>query len=253
MVPMKKKSFLAAGITAALALSMAACSSGDGDDAASDGKQELTFLTHWGPEQVKMLEDAGTAFTADNPDITVKVQAVPFGNLLSTLRTQGSSADGPSIVGIYDAWLPELVRDGLAAKAPADIASQVTDNWPSGVVTAASNGGDVYGIPNEIDLYQLNYNTDLFDAAGISSPPTDWTELVDDSAKLAQSSEQGIGFITNWNSGVVHPFLSLLASNGGTFLNSDGTASELTSPQAIETAELYEKLVAAGSTKSTLR
>ncbi len=46
---------------------------------------------------------------------------------------------------------------------------------------------------------------------------------------------------------MVHPFLSLLASNGGSFLNEEGTASELTSPEALETAELYEKLVADGS------
>lgn len=263
MVTMNRKVIFAVGMTAALALSIGACSSGDGGNEAttgggsttggsSDEKQELTFLTHWGPDQVKALEDAGKAFTAENPNITLTVQAVPFGNLLSTLRTQGASPDGPSIVGIYDAWLPELVRDGLAGKAPSDVASEVSSNWPEGVVTAASSGGDVFGIPNEIDLYQLNYNTKLFEDAGIADAPTTWPELVDGAAKLSSDGQQGIGFITNWNSGVVHPFLSLLASNGGTFLNADGTASELTSPQAIETAELYQTLVEAGSTQASM-
>ncbi|MGO2520579.1 MAG: extracellular solute-binding protein [Microbacterium sp.] len=243
-----KKSLLAvtaAGLAATLTL--AGCAGGSGDSGGEGGAQQLTFLTHWGPEQVKMLEAAGEAFTADNPDVTVKVQAVPFGNLLSTLRTQGASADGPAIVGIYDAWLPELVRDGLSAQAPADVADEVTTNWPESVVSAASNGGDVYGIPNEIDLYQLNYNKALFDAAGIAEPPADWDALVKDAGKLTSGDAQGFGLITGWNSGVVHPFLSLLASNGGTFLNEDGTASALTSAEALETAELYETLIAAGS------
>lgn len=242
-----KKSFLAlAAMGAATALVLTGCSGGSsGDDG---GEQELTFLTHWGPEQVAMLEEAGAAYTAENPGVTLTVQAVPFGNLLSTLRTQGASAEGPAIVGIYDAWLPELVRDGLAAKAPEGVAGEVATNWPENVVTAASSSDEVYGIPNEIDLYQLNYNKPLLDAAGVSEPPADWDALVESAAALTTADQQGFGVITGWNSGVVHPFLSLLASNGGSLLNEEGTASELMSAEALETAELYETLIEAGST-----
>ncbi|WP_426184419.1 extracellular solute-binding protein [Microbacterium sp. TWP3-1-2b2] len=247
---MKKTVLAATGLGVVAALTLSGCA-GSTESGSGDGTQEITFLTHWGPDQVAMLEAAGDAFTAEHPDVKLTVQSVPFGNLLSTLRTQGTSANGPTIVGAYDAWLPELVRDGLAAKAPGDVADDVSANWPSGVVTAASNGGDLYGVPNEIDLYALNYNAALFEAAGISEAPADWDALVDDAAKLTTGDQQGIGFITGWNSGAVHPFLSLLASNGGTFLNEDGTASNLTSEEAIETAELYETLVNAGSTDAS--
>lgn len=241
---MKKNTWLAGlAVAASVGLVATACSaSGGGSDS---GKTELTFLTHWGPDQVGMLEDAAAAFTTENPDITVKVQAVPFANLLSTLRTQGASADGPTIAGVYDAWLPELARDGLAAQSPADVAKDVTDNWPASVVNAASQEGTVYGIPNEIDLYELNYNAALFKEAGITAAPTNWDELVVAAEKITALGDgrQGIGFITSWNSGAVHPFLSLLASNGGTFLNSAGDRADLESPQALETAKLYQELV----------
>ena len=257
-----KKTFIGAGLVLALALT--GCSGGGNtptptptDTAATSAAaapQNLTFLTHWGPDQVKMLEDAGAAYTKDHPNVTITIQAVPFANLLSTLRTQGTSPDGPTIVGIYDAWLPELVRDGLAAKAPADVASDVKANWPAGVVSAASQGGDVYGVPNEIDLYALNYNQALFDKAGITAPPTTWDELTADAQKIAALGDgiQGIGFITNWVSGVVHPFLSLLASNGGTFLTPDGKAAALDSKAALETAQLYQKLVDTKATNLTM-
>ncbi len=250
---MKTRLTKAAGIAVAALLLATGCSTGGEttDDPSGDaggGNETVTFLTHWGPDQVKMLETAAEAFTADNPDITVTIQAVPFGNLLSTLRTQGASPDGPTITGIYDLWLPELVRDGLADKAPSDVASDVKDNWPANFVDAASADGEVFGVPNEVDLYQLNYNKALFEEAGIAEPPATWDELVADAEKLTKSdggaiSQQGIGFITSWGSGAVHPFLSLLASNGGSFLNDDGTASELDSPEAIETAKLYQQLV----------
>lgn len=249
---MKKKTLAqAAAIGLAVALAATGCSATPSSEESGD--TTITFLTHWGPDQVSMLEDAAAAFTEDNPSITVDVQAVPFGNLLSTLRTQGASPDGPTITGIYDLWLPELVRDGLADQAPADVAAEIEGNWPASLVTAASAEGDVYGIPNEVDLYQLNYNTALFAEAGIDAPPATWDELVTAAEKLTKTdggatTQQGIGFITGWGSGAVHPFLSLLASNGGTFLNEDGTASALTEPAALETAELYQELVDGGMT-----
>ena len=110
---MKKATFArAAGLGLAVALAVTGCSANSG--AETDGKTTITFLTHWGPDQVTMLEKSAAEFSKANPNITVKIQAVPFGNLLSTLRTQGASPDGPTISGIYDLWLPELVRDGLA-------------------------------------------------------------------------------------------------------------------------------------------
>ncbi|HEY0247854.1 MAG TPA: extracellular solute-binding protein [Gryllotalpicola sp.] len=231
--------FAAVGLTAALALS--GCSSSS--SSSSGGTQDITFLTHWGPDQVKQLKSAAASYEKSHPKTKITVQAVPFGNLLSTLRTQGSSASGPTIAGVYDLWIPELVKDGITDKAPSSVANDVTSNYSKGVVTSASQKGTVYGIPNEVDLYQLNYNKALFAAAGIAQPPTTWDELTADAKKLATGGHQGIGFITNWDSGVVHPFLSLLASDGGSMLNDDGTKSALTSAQAEETAKLYQTLV----------
>ena len=225
-------------------------STGAGGSGSTGSPVTISYLTHWGPDQVKQLEAAADAFHKDNPNITVKFQAVPFANLLSTIQTQGSSSGGATIASIYDLWLPGLIKSGVAAKAPADVASEVTSNWSEGLVNDVSSNGAVYGIPNEVDLYALNYNTKLFTAAGISQPPTTWDELVADAAKLTDKAkgQQGFGVITNWAAGVDHPFLSLAASNDGYFLNSDKTASALTTPNVEATAQLYETLLKAGST-----
>lgn len=44
--------------------------------------QELTYLTHWPPETVALLEEAIGRYEAENPGVTIEVRAVPFGNLL---------------------------------------------------------------------------------------------------------------------------------------------------------------------------
>lgn len=250
-----------AALTAATAafVLLAACSSGDGSGTSTEGEtggqtgggeaQEISYLTHWGPDQVAQLEEAAAAFTKENPDITVTVQAVPFANLLSTLRTQGGSASGPTIASIYDAWLPELVRDGVAAPAPDDAAAAVTEGWAENIVAASSSEDTVYGFPNEIDLYALNYNTRLFEEAGLDGPPATFDELVSDAAALTDEAAgvQGFGVITNWASGAVHPFLSLAASNGGRMLDDSGKAA-LTDEKVVAVADLYKTMLDAGST-----
>ncbi|MBN9177491.1 MAG: extracellular solute-binding protein [Microbacterium sp.] len=249
----RKHQLAAAGIGLVAIASLAGCA-GTTSSAPSDGSGvEITYLTHWGPEQTAQLEAAAAAFTAENPDVTIKVQSVPFDQLLSTLATQGSGPDGPTITNIYTAWLPQLASDGIVGPAPADVAADVTANYGAGFAAAASTEGSVYGVPNEVALYQLNYNTELFQAAGISEAPADWDALIADATALKGAGVKNpYGFITAWGNGVVHPFLSLLASNGGSFLNADGTASALTSPEALEVARLYEELVDKGLTDISL-
>ena len=207
---------------------------------------DVSFLTHWSPETVAKLEAAGAAYTKAHPDVTLTVRAVPFGDLLTTLRSSGGGAGGATIAGIYDAWLPDLVKDGLVAPVPEAIATATKADWPAGVVGAASIKGTLYGIPNEIDVYALNYNKKLFEAAGITEAPKTWDEFLVAAEKLTDKSkgQQGFGMINSWAAGVLHPFASLLVSNGGELVV-DGKPA-LDSKQATETFALYEKLIKSG-------
>ena len=207
---------------------------------------ELTYLTHWAPDTVALLEDAARAYSEANPDVAISVRAVPFGDLLTTIRS-GGSGGGTTIASIYDLWLPELVRDGLVAPAPDAVSAEVGTEWPAGIAAAASVGGVTYGIPNEVNVYALNYNKDMFAAAGIAAAPTTWAEFTDAAAKLTDASAgtQGFGLINSWAAGVLHPFASLLASNGGALIT-DGKPT-LDTPEALETFKLYEVLVKSGS------
>jgi ABC-type glycerol-3-phosphate transport system substrate-binding protein len=207
---------------------------------------DVSFLTHWAPDTVAKLEAAAAAYSASHPDTKITVRAVPFGDLLTTLRTSGGGADGATIAGIYDAWLPDLAKDALVAAAPEAVAADVTANWPTGVVSAASANGTLYGIPNEIDVYALNYNKRLFAEAGIADAPKTWEEFLAAAEKLTDKSkgQQGFGLINSWAAGVLHPFSSLLVSNGGDLVV-DGKPT-LDTEAAKQTFELYETLIKSG-------
>lgn len=243
-------------VTAALAaVALGACG-GDDDGGAttSDGgsggeRVEISFLTHWAPETVDRMQTVVDAYQQDHPDVSIDIRAVPFADLLTTLRSQAGSDDGPTMASIYDLWLPELVRDGVVAEAPAEQAGEVGEAWPENLASAASVDGAVYGYPNEVDLYALNYNKALFEEAGISEPPATWDELLADAEKLTKRdgdriTQQGFGLISSWAAGTVHPWTSLLYSNGGELVTADG-APALDSEQAGQTFGLVEQLVQA--------
>jgi multiple sugar transport system substrate-binding protein len=220
--------------------------------AARAEKVNLSYLTHWSPESVAMLEKAASAYAKDHPEVSVSVRAVPFGDLLTTLRVSGGGSGGATMASIYNAWLPDLARDKLLAPIPEAMGSEVKADWPAGVVGASSSGDVLYGFPNEIDVYTLDYNKKLFAAAGIKAPPATWDELVADAKALSDKAkgQQGFGMINSWTAGAIHPFTSLLVSDGGQLI-ADGKP-QLDSPAGLETFALYEKLVKEGLSDPTM-
>lgn len=96
----------------------------------------ISYLTHWSPETVAKLEAAAKEFNGGQSRCHHhRACAVPFGDLLTTIRSQGSSAESPTIASIYDLWLPELARDKLVEPAPKPMPRKfVGADWPAGVV-----------------------------------------------------------------------------------------------------------------------
>jgi multiple sugar transport system substrate-binding protein len=246
------------GVIAAVALSLvlAACggedngTSDDSDDSDADAAPQeeevaISFLTHWPPETVALLEAAIADYTEEQAGVTIDVRAVPFGDLLTTVRAEAGGSAAPTISGIYDLWLPELVTDDIVAPAPDAVAEEVREAWTPGVVDAATVDDVLYGVPNEINAYALNYHIDQLEEAGFDGPPTTWDELLEMAEALSSDGQQGFGLINSWAAGTVHPFASLLVSNGGDLVV-DGEP-QLDTPEALETFELIEALIEAGT------
>ena len=240
--------FLALGALV-LASILSACGGGGG----GSSKVSITYLTHWSGPQIGQLNAAIAAYNKIEPNVSIQVRNVPFGNLLTTITTQAGSSSGPTIMGIYDLWMPQLVQNGVVAPTPGDYTTDIQGAYPKSITSGVSVDGKIYGYSNEIDLYALNYNKALFQEAGISAPPATWNDLVADAKKLTKYdgsgkiTQQGFGIITSWNSGVVHPWLSLVNSNGGELLTSDHKP-QLTSAAVQQTADLYHQLIAVDKT-----
>ncbi|WP_067929520.1 ABC transporter substrate-binding protein [Alicyclobacillus shizuokensis] len=236
-------SVLLAGLVTGCGNSDSSKNSGD-----SNGKVKISFLTLWPAPQVAMFKKDINTYEKSHPNVSIEVRTVPFGNLLSTITTDSLSSDGPTIFDIYDLWIPQLAKDGILAPAPREYSSDIESNYASNIVASTKYGSAIYGYPNEVDDYALNYNKALFKAAGIQTPPKTWSELIADAKKLTKTNssgqiiQQGFGTITSWNSGVVHPWLAMVLSDGGRLVNSRHQP-QLTSKAAEAVTQLYQDMV----------
>ncbi|MCL4543031.1 MAG: ABC transporter substrate-binding protein [Chloroflexi bacterium] len=217
--------------------------------AAGKTATKVTMLTHWDATTLKVFQPYLTEYQQVNPGTTVDVLTVPFDQLLKKITVSQLSGTGYDIYHIYDLWLPDLLKNNLLAPAPNDVESDVKPAYAPGAVDAVSSQGHLYGYPTEIDTYALNYNKRLFEDVGSVGPPTNWTELLATAHKLTKTDSsgriirQGFGTINGWDSGVVHPWLSMLWSNGGDLLAPDFKKSVFNSKQGLETLDLYKQLI----------
>ena len=220
----------------------------------------LTMLTHWGTEdQIAAQQAIIDEYEASHPGVTIELVTVDFGELrtkIITGRTAGTSAD---IYHFYHLWLPDFVNSGVLALPPDESLAYIDENVSEGTIESVSTSdGQTWGYPTEVNPYLLVYNKRLLAEAGYDAPPTTWDELKEIATAITQVDDTGainqvgLGVMPGWDSGIVHPFSSLLFSNGGEFLSEDRTVTAFNSPEGVETLQLYADLVESGATDPSI-
>jgi ABC-type glycerol-3-phosphate transport system substrate-binding protein len=98
----------------------------------------------------------------------------------------------------------------------------------------------MYGLPYDGETTGLFYRTDLFEAAGITAPPTTWEEL--EAAAQALTTDGQYGYIM-FAPEAAYYWYPYLWQNGGELLSQDGTTILFNSDAGKEAAEFYVGLV----------
>ncbi len=256
-----KRTFWIFALLALLALLVSACAApvapaadggaaAEGEAAAASGEPvTLTILTHWGEESLATPMQAKLdAYMAANPNVTIEYQAVTFDQLLTKITTARAAGASPDIIHFYNLWMPDFVEGGMLAEPPADLLAEIQANYSEGTIGAVSYGGQVWGVPTELNTYQLIYNKQMLADAGVT-PPTTLAELKEAACALKVVGDDGtvqragLVLLTGWDSGVVHPYVSLLWSAGGEYLAEDLSVAEFNSAEGAEVAQAYVDMV----------
>jgi multiple sugar transport system substrate-binding protein len=187
------------------------------------------------------LQEVIDGFNAANEDVQVTLNLVPeYDTKLQTALAGGSP---PDVFYLDSFRAPDLVQAGAVA-AVGDQLTDVDDFYPS-LREAFTVDGVFYCPPKDFGTLALQYNEELFDAAGVEHPNAEWT-WEDLRSAAEQLTDQDAGVY-----GLVLPsdfarWIVFLYQAGGSVTNDELTAMTVNSPEALEAMEFYVSLVRDG-------
>lgn len=138
-----------------------------------------------------------------------------------------AAGQGPDIFLVQNTWI--LNMEDTLAPAPSDVISQ--QKFTADFVDVAANDfidqGKIYAAPLSIDSLGLYYNKDIFNQAGITTPPKTWDDFIADAGKLTkfdstgQITQSGTALGTARNINRASDILMLLMLQNGTKMIND--------------------------------
>jgi multiple sugar transport system substrate-binding protein len=113
------------------------------------------------------------------------------------------------------------------------------------MMKASTFSGKVYSFPTDGGDYAILYNKKIFKEAGITATPTTWAQVAADSAKITSKLKGIYGFYVPFgvNEWTVWTFESMLWSEGGHFLNNNGTKALFGSPAGVAGLNVWVNLL----------
>jgi len=97
-----------------------------------------------------------------------------------------ASGQGPDIFLIQNNWLAKF-KDKIAPALPILLTEQkFRKDFVDVVADDFIKRGEIYAVPLSIDTLGLYYNKDFFNEAGITAPPKNWIEFMEDAKKLTR-------------------------------------------------------------------
>ncbi|TXL85717.1 sugar ABC transporter substrate-binding protein [Streptomyces sp. IB2014 016-6] len=217
-------------LTTALAAAVTGCGGGTSTDEGGSNDSPKT-LTYWASNQGPNIEADKKILTPElkkfekETGIKVKLEVVPWSDLLTRILAATTSGQGPDVLNIGNTWSASLQATG--ALLPWDDknfeAIGGRDRFvDSAVASAGAEGRPPAAVPLYSLAYALYYNKQMFADAGIDGPPATWDELVADGKKLSKDGKWALGAEGGNLSNNIHQVFALSQQHGADFFDASG-------------------------------
>jgi multiple sugar transport system substrate-binding protein len=180
-------------------------------------------------------------FNRIHPEISVKVQAVPWSAAHEKLLTAFAGQSTPDLCQLGNTWLPEF--QAIGAILPLDSllhrSNQIHEkHYFPGIWQTNVLNDQIYGIPWYVDTRLLFYRSDIFLAAGAAQPPETWAEWKALAQKIAGAdSRKAVLFPIGANEWQIPTILIL--QNNGRLLKEKACYGAFDDPNTMEALRFY--------------
>ncbi|MFE6760920.1 ABC transporter substrate-binding protein [Streptomyces sp. NPDC057689] len=251
----------AAAVTLAISIAAGVTGCGGGSSSGGGSNDSPKTLTYWASNQGPSIEADKKILTPElkkfekQTGIKVKLEVVPWADLLNRILAATTSGQGPDVLNIGNTWSASLQATGALLpwnKENFDAIGGRDRFVDSAVASAGAEGKDPAAVPLYSLAYALYYNKKSFAEAGIEKPPATWDELVADGKKLSKDGKWGLGAEGSNLSNNIHQTFVLGQQHGADFFDADGKPT-FTSDGAVAAVKQYidfmakDKIIAPGN------
>ncbi|TWV43448.1 sugar ABC transporter substrate-binding protein [Streptomyces misionensis] len=242
----------AATCAVTLSLVLAATACGGGSSAGGGSNDAPKTLTYWASNQgasiavdKQVLQPELDKFEKQT-GIKVKLEVVPWSDLLNRILTAATSGQGPDVLNIGNTWSSSLQATGALLPWDAKNFDKIGGKGrfvESALASTGAQGKDPAAVPLYSMAYALYYNKKIFAEAGISRPPATWDELTADGKKIKAQGKSVLGAEGSNLSENIHHVFVFAKQHGADFFTSDGKPA-FTDPKVVEAVKSYVDLMA---------
>lgn len=255
-----------------LAVTVTACGSGNNDGESSgqptasgsdsgESKERITLkILDWDltGELVKPIIEK---YEAANPHIKIEHSGVANEGFKTKMNALMATGDLPDIAQMTEDLAFKWGAEGklLDLSKYYDLIPALGNKLESSYYYIGGNGENI-GYMNGVESFQLFYNREVFESAGLEPPPIDashawtWDTFLEVAQKLTLDKngknaldpafdaknivQYGVNVPLWWAA-----WNPLLASNGADLTNAEGTEYEMNSPEAVEVFQSLQDLI----------
>ncbi|NHC44504.1 extracellular solute-binding protein [Motilibacter aurantiacus] len=249
-----------AALSLAGALLLAACGGDDGDDSGADGAAAPAASA--GADlstTIKILAPSYTetsqadwqkvidGFNGEYPNVTVELQIEAWDGFTDKVQARIQGQDAPDILNdnnFADYANSDILYPIDEVMSPETLASIEPALLKNGV----GEDGTQWAAPDIASARLLAYNTELFEQAGITSPPKTWDELLDAATKISElgGGVSGYGMPLGQEEAQVEASLWVWGNGGDWVSGSDLTVA---SEQNVAAFEQMKRFIDAKATQ----
>lgn len=169
------------------------------DDEVSSGATTVTFWqTQFTDEENEWYESLVDSYNDSQDEVHVSHTVVPEDAWDQRMTAAQAAGNAPDIYTMNYGDIADAARTSQIQSLASAIRSDAWDDLQDNVREMVSVEGEEYAYPLLVEPSAvLYYRTDLFEEAGIESPPTTWDELIDYAERLSTDDVFGIRLAQN--------------------------------------------------------
>ncbi|HEU5086758.1 MAG TPA: extracellular solute-binding protein [Roseiflexaceae bacterium] len=198
-------------------------------------------------DQRENWQNLANKYVEQHPDVTIEITVLENEAFKAKLATAMQSGNPPDI---FQSWGGGVLKQYADAGLVQDLTPSLQENgwgdsFQPGPLSLYTFDGKTYGVPWNAGMVGFWYNKALFEKAGISAPPTTWTEYLDDVKKLKDAgiTPIALGEKDKWPGHFYWVYLAMRVGGQDAFTKAYTRQGSFADPAFVEAGQHLKELV----------